>query len=264
MIIIGELINSSRKNIKLAVENKDIAYIQEIAKKQEAAGANYIDVNAGTRVHDEIEVLSWLVEIVQEVVSVPLCIDSPNPLAIDAALKLHKGQALVNSITAEKDRYDQLLPIILENNARIVALCMDETGMPETAQQRIDVANRLADGLLGAGIKPEDIFFDPLVKPLSVNVNFGNEVLDTIEALRKQYSDINITSGLSNISFGLPNRSDINQAFLIMCMTKGMNSAIIDPLDERMMSLLVSTETALGKDKFCMKYLKYQRAKANK
>lgn len=261
MIIIGELINSSRKNIKEAIENKDVAYIQDIAKKQEAAGANYIDVNAGTRVYDEIEVLSWLVEIVQEVVNVPLCIDSPNPLAVEAALKLHKGRALVNSITAENDRYDQLLPIIVENNARIVALCMDDTGMPETAQQRIDVANRLAEGLLSAGIKAEDIFFDPLVKPLSVDITYGNEILDTIEALTKQHPEMNITSGLSNISFGLPNRSDINQAFLVMCMLKGMNSAIIDPLDERMMSMIVSSETCLGKDKFCVRYLKYQRAK---
>lgn len=261
MIIIGELINSSRKNIKDAIANKDVAYIQDIAKKQETAGADYIDVNAGTHVYDEVEVLSWLVEIVQEVVSVPLCIDSPNPLAIDAALKLHQGQALVNSITAEKSRYEELLPIILKNNARIVALCMDDTGMPETAEQRIDVANRLADGLLTAGIKAADIFFDPLVKPLSVDITYGNEILDTIAALRKQHPEMNITSGLSNISFGLPNRSDINQAFLVMCMLKGMNSAIIDPLDERMMSLMVSSETCLGKDKFCVRYLKYQRAK---
>lgn len=261
MIIIGELINSSRKNIKEAIENKDVAYLQDIAKKQEAAGANYIDVNAGTCRQDEVAVLSWLVEIVQEVVSVPLCIDSPDPLAIDAALKLHKGQALVNSITAEKERFDQLLPIILENNARIVALCMDDTGMPETAKQRIVIANRLAEDLTFAGIKEEDIFFDPLVKPLSVDITYGNEILDTVEALKKQHPKMNITSGLSNISFGLPNRSDINQAFIVMCMTKGMNSAIIDPLDERMMSLIISSEACLGRDRFCLKYLKYQRSK---
>ena len=261
MIIIGELINSSRKHIKDAIENKDAAYLQDLAKKQEAAGADFVDVNAGTRVHDEVEVLSWLVEIVQEVVDVPLCIDSPDSKAVEAALKLHKGQALVNSITMEKDRFDELLPIIREYDARIVALCMDETGMPETAAQRIDVAHRLADGLLASGIKEEDIFFDPLVKPLSVDVTYGNEILDTIEALRKEYPKVNITSGLSNISFGLPNRTDINQAFLCMCMLKGMNSAIIDPLDERMMAMLVSSEACLGLDRFCLNYLKYQRAK---
>jgi 5-methyltetrahydrofolate--homocysteine methyltransferase len=263
LIIIGELINSTRKDIKKAIEDEDVAYIQDIAKKQEAAGADYIDVNAGMRLHDEIEKLCWLVKIVQEVVNVPLCIDSPNPKAIDAALKIHKGQALVNSITMEKERYDELLPIIVKNNTRIIALCMDETGMPKTAEQRINVAKKLADGLLGAGIKEEDIFFDPLVKPLSVDINFGNEILDSIEALRKEYPNVNITSGLSNISFGLPNRSQINQAFMVMCMVKGMNSAIVDPLNERMMDLIVSSEACLGLDKFCMNYIKRQRAKSS-
>ncbi|MDW7673256.1 MAG: methyltetrahydrofolate cobalamin methyltransferase [Bacillota bacterium] len=259
MIIVGELINSSRKAIAPAVENKDAAFIQDIAKKQLEAGATYIDVNCGTRVHDEPEMLTWLVETVQAAVDAPLCIDSPNPVAIEAALKVHKGQALINSISAEKERYEAILPLVTANNARVMALCMDDTGMPETAEQRLVIVERLYKGLTEAGVKPEDIFFDPLVKPISVNTNFGNEVLDTIREIHSRYPGVHTTCGLSNISFGLPTRKILNQAFLVMCIANGMDSAILDPLDNQIMSLLIASEALVGRDDYCMNYLTAQR-----
>ena len=262
MIIIGELINTSRKAVAEAVEKKDTGFIQTIARKQVDAGAHYIDVNAGTRIEDEAEVLPWLVEVVQEAVDTPLCIDSPNPNAIEEALKKHRGRALINSITDEKERFDQILPLVLEYNAKVVALCMDdEIGMPDTADQRIIIVNSLVGKLMGAGIKGEDIFFDPLIKPISVNIKYGNEVLEAIARIKESFPEVHVTCGLSNISFGLPGRKEVNQAFLVLCMAKGMDSAIIDPLDERLMSLLFSTRTLLGKDRFCRDYLKYQRSK---
>ncbi|MBE3035585.1 MAG: dihydropteroate synthase, partial [Candidatus Atribacteria bacterium] len=211
MIIIGELINTSRKAIAEAVENKDAKYIQDIAKKQVEAGAHYVDVNAGMRINDEPEVLSWLVETVQEAVEGPLCIDSPNHKALAKALQKHKGRALINSITDEKERFDHILPLINQFDARIIALCMDdEIFMPDTADQRMTIIDQLATKLTGAGVKEEDIFFDPLIKPISVNINFGNEVFETITRIRDKYANAHITCGLSNISFGLPGRKDMN------------------------------------------------------
>ncbi|MDW7673252.1 MAG: methyltetrahydrofolate cobalamin methyltransferase [Bacillota bacterium] len=259
MIIVGELINSSRKAIAPAVESRDAAFIQEVAQKQLDAGATYIDVNCGTRVHDEPEMLTWLVETVQAAVNAPLCIDSPNPVAIEAALKVHKGQALINSISAEKERYEAILPLITKHNARIMALCMDDTGMPETAEQRLVIVERLYKGLTEACVKPEDIFFDPLVKPISVNTNFGNEVLETIKEIHARYPGVHTTCGLSNISFGLPVRKLLNQAFLVMCIANGMDSAILDPLDNQIMSLLIASEALVGRDDYCMNYLTAQR-----
>ena len=263
MVIIGELINTSRKTVGPAVEARDAAVIQEMALKQDEAGATYIDVNAGTRVHDEPESLVWLVETVQAVVNKPLCLDSPNPEAIKAALKVHKGQALINSISGEKDRYEALLPLLIEYNARVVALCMDDTGMPETAEDRLKVADFLYKGMTAAGVKPEDIFYDPLVKPISVNIKYGWEVLDTINEIHKRYPGVHTTCGLSNISFGLPNRKLLNQAFLVMCTANGMDGVILDPLDEGIMSLAVASEALVARDDYCMNYITAQR-KANK
>lgn len=259
MIVIGELINTSRKAIAPAVESRDAAFIQDIAKKQVDAGATYVDVNAGTRVYDEPEALTWLVETVQAAVDTPLCIDSPNPKAIKAALKVHKGQAMINSITAEKERYEEILPLVVEHKARIIALCMDDTGMPETAEQRLAIVDELAKGLMDAGVKLEDIFFDPLVKPISVNTTFGNEVLETIKQIHKKYPGVHTTCGLSNVSFGLPNRKLLNQAFLVMCMANGMDSVILDPLDRNIMSLLVASDALVGRDDYCINYLNFQR-----
>lgn len=260
MIIIGELINTSRKAIGAAVDAKDAAFIQDIAKKQVEAGATYVDVNAGTRVHDEPEMLTWLVKTVQEAVEAPLCLDSPNPKALKAALAVHQGQAMINSISAEKQRYNEVLPLVLEYNAKVIALCMDDSCMPETATDRMRIVDFLANNLVKAGVKAGDIFFDPLVKPISINTNFGNEVLDTIRQIHSQYEGIHTTCGLSNVSFGLPNRKSLNQAFLALCMANGMDSVILDPLDGQIMSLLVSSRALLGRDEFCMDYLKFQRA----
>ncbi|MBS4025665.1 MAG: methyltetrahydrofolate cobalamin methyltransferase [Clostridia bacterium] len=259
MIIIGELINTSRKDIAFAVKNRDRAFIQDIAQKQVEAGANYVDVNAGTRVNDEPESLSWLVETVQQAVDAPLCIDSPNPQAIEAALESHKGQAIINSITAEKERYEEILPLVLKYNARVIALCMDDTGMPETAKQRLAIVEILYKGLTESGLKAEDIFFDPLVKPISVNVNFGNEVLNTVRQIHQYYPGVHTTCGLSNVSYGLPNRKLLNQTFLVACMANGMNSVILDPLDQTIMSLITASKAVFGRDQYCRGYLAVQR-----
>jgi len=260
VLIIGELINTSRKLINEAVENKDADYIKKIALDEVAAGANYVDVNCGTMVFDEVETMEWLVNAVQEVVQVPLCIDSPNPKAIEAGLKLARyGQPLINSITGEKERFAEILPLVQKYKTKIVALCMDDTGMPETAEDRMAVARNLYQNLTAAGIPEDDIYFDPLVKPVSTGDKAGQEVLDTVKLITQEYPNVHKVCGLSNVSFGLPNRKILNQFFMIQTMTMGMDSYILNPLDKSMMGAVQGSQTLLGNDSYCTGYLNAHR-----
>ncbi len=260
MIIIGELINSTRKKIKKAIDEQDVKYIQDLALKQEEAGADYIDVNAGAYVHDEAKHLVWLVEKVQEVVSKPLALDSPDPRALDAAMKVHKGVPMINSISAEKERYDLIIPLLKDSGTPVVALCMSDEGMPETSDDRLEVAKRLLNDLDKDGVKLTDVYLDPLIKPVSVNGEYGPQALDAIERIASLGSGAHITSGLSNISFVLPHRALLNQAFIVLAMGRGMDSAIVDPLDKKKMSLIKATEVILNLDPYAMNYLKAARA----
>ncbi|GAB6154810.1 methyltetrahydrofolate cobalamin methyltransferase [Desulfosporosinus burensis] len=260
MLIIGELINTSRKLIGEAVEKRDAEYIQKIASDQVAAGANYVDINCGTMIFDEVETMEWLVNTVQEVVQAPLCIDSPNPQAIEAGLKLARnGQSLINSITGEKERYSEILPLVLKYKTKVVALCMDDNGMPETAEDRMAVAQNLYQSLTEAGVSEDDIYFDPLVKPVSTGDKAGQEVLDTVRLIRQNYPKVHMVCGLSNVSFGLPNRKILNQFFMIQTMTMGMDSYILNPLDKSMMGAVQGSQTLLGNDSYCTGYLNAHR-----
>lgn len=263
ILIVGELINTSRKAIAEAVENKDAAYIQQIALDQEKAGAHYIDVNCGTRAFndDEEEKMAWLVNTIQEVVTnTPLCIDSPNHKAIKVGLELHKnGQPMVNSITAEKDRFDKVLPLVKEYKAKVVALLMSDEGMPDTADDRIKVAEDLLPRLLDNGIPAEDIYLDPLIKPISTGHTAGYEVLKTIRYIKEKYPDVHMICGLSNVSYGLPNRKYLNRAFTLNTMTCGMDSYILNPLDKESMRLIFSSQALLGLDKHCKNFLTAHR-----
>ncbi|KUO50703.1 MAG: methyltetrahydrofolate--corrinoid methyltransferase [Desulfitibacter sp. BRH_c19] len=260
MLIVGELINTSRKDIKPAVENRDAAYIQKIAKEQVEAGANYVDVNCGTQVFNEPEVMEWLVKTVQEAVEVPLCIDSPNPKALEVGLALTKTKKpMVNSITAEKERFEIILPLIQKYNAKVVALCMDDSGMPETAEDRIVIVDKLIKDLTANGIAEDDIYLDPLVKPVSTGDKAGLEVLDTVRYIRENYPKVHAICGLSNISYGLPNRKILNQTFMIQTMTMGMDAYILNPIDKKMMGFIYSASATLGQDPFCGKYLTAHR-----
>lgn len=260
MIVIGELINSTRDIIKEKIEERDAKYIQDIALQQVDAGASYVDVNSGAFVWDEIEHLIWLVETVQEVTDVPLSLDSPNEKAIEEAAKIHDGIPMINSITAEKERYKKVLPLIQEYDAKVVALCLSDEGMPETAEERLEIADKLVNDLSRDGVPLDNVFIDPIIKPISVDGNFGMQVLDTISGITEWGTDAHITCGLSNISFGLPNRALLNQAFLMMAMDRGLDSAIIDPLDEHMMKLVKAAEVLLNRDQYGQRYLKACRA----
>lgn len=260
MLIIGELINTSRKAIREAVENRDAAYIQQVAKEQVEAGAHYVDVNCGTMVFNEVEVMEWLVNTVQDVVQAPLSIDTPNPVAMEAGLALCKyGQPMINSISDENERFTQVLPLALKYKAKVVALCMDDTGMPVTAQDRIRVTDSLHTKLTAAGVAEEDIYFDPLVKPVSSVETAGMEVLDTIKIIKEKYPLVHFTCGLSNVSYGLPNRKILNKLFVVQTMTMGMDGYILNPTDKEMMGAIYASLTLLGQDAYCMNYLTAHR-----
>jgi len=261
MIIIGELINASRKAIGKAIEAEDVAAIQKIAQDQAAAGADYIDVNAGIFVGKEPLYLKWLVKTVQEVTDKPCAIDSPDPGAIAAGLEVHKGTPMINSISLEKDRYDNLMPIVAGTDLRVIALCMSDAGMPETVDDRLKIADTLVGSLVKNNVKVENIFVDPLVQPMSVNNTFGVEFLNAVEAIMDRFPGIHTACGLSNISYGLPARKFLNQTFMAMAIAKGLDGAIINPLDKKMMANIIAAEALSGRDNFCMNYLKGFRAK---
>ncbi len=260
MIIIGELINSSRKKIGQAIENKDGDYIRKVARDQFENDADFIDVNAGAFPANEAEYLQWLVKEVQSEIDAPCCIDSPSPRAIEAAVSVHKGTAMVNSISLEKERYEAFLPIISGTNLKIIALCMNDSGMPRTCDERCGIADRLVNGLVKNNIPVENIYVDPLVQPIGTDTRFGIEFLDAVEKIMKMFPGIHTVCGLSNISFGLPERKLLNRTFITMAIAKGLDAAIINPLDKKMMANIITAQALYGSDAYCMNYIKAYRA----
>lgn len=259
MIIIGELINASRKAIREAIEARDAEAIKKVAADQQGL-ADYIDVNAGVFIDNEPEYLAWLVKTVQEVTERPCSIDSPNPKAIEAALGVHRGTPMINSISLEKERYERMLPIIAGTDMKVIALCMSDEGMPQTTDDRMKIADQLINMLTKNNIPLGNIFVDPLVQPVSVNGEFGVGFLNAIEKITATYKGIHTACGLSNVSFGLPGRKHLNRAFMIQAICKGLDGAIVNPLDKGMISAIIAAETLIGRDAFCTKYLKAFRA----
>ncbi|MCF8012072.1 MAG: methyltetrahydrofolate cobalamin methyltransferase [Clostridiales bacterium] len=260
MLVIGEKINTSRESIKKAVETKDSEFIRKVAREQKEGGAHYIDINCGTFIDNEPELMEWLVEEVQKEVDLPLCIDSPNPEAVRAGFEAHKnGKPMLNSISGEKERYDALAPLVKGYDCKVVLLTMDDTGIPTDAEKRFQVAKDVIADLKDGGVKEEDIYVDPLVQPISTDTTNGLSVLETIKKIHKEFDNVNTTCGLSNVSYGLPQRKLLNQTFMIMCMTEGLNGVILDPTDKKMMGLVTVSNSLLNKDPFCGQYLKAYR-----
>lgn len=261
MLIIGELINTSRKVIREAVEARNVEYIQQVAKDQEAGGASYLDVNCGNMVGHELEIMKWLVETIQQVTDMPLCIDSPDEAVLRVGLSLLKPGyvPMINSLSAEEKRYNAVIPLVKEFKAKIVALCIDDGGMPATAEDRLRIASGLINKMEKEGIVQDDIYLDPLIKPLSTNDNHGKEVLNAIRLIKQEFPAVHFTCGLSNISYGLPNRAVLNRLFVVQTMTMGMDGYILNPTDKAMMGLVYASQALLGSDKYCNKYLKAHR-----
>ncbi len=261
MIIIGELINGTRSKVKEAIASRDADYIAGLAVKQTGAGADFIDCNPGTVGDQEVADMQWLVETVQAATDRPISFDSPNPQAVQRGLQTYTGEAtpMINSVTMEPSSLEGMLPVVLEAKVNVVALALGEQGMPTRTGQREEVAEQLIDRLTDGGIAASQIFVDPIISPLSTAHEACLHILAAIAAIRQYCPECHITSGLSNISFGLPNRRLMNRAFIGLAMQAGMDSAITDPLDEKIMAHIVAVEALLGQDEFCMSYIQAHR-----
>lgn len=256
MIIIGEKINSTLKAVRPAVENRDAKFIADLAVAQVEAGATYIDVNAGVFVDNEPEHIQWLVETVQAATDCPLAIDSPKPEAMRAGLLANQnGKPLLNSITDETARWNEVIPLVREFKTGVVALCMDDSGMPETAVERVRIAGNMIAKLQKEGVAIDDIHIDPLIRPIGTGSHYGHVALDTIRTIKTEWPDVHITCGLSNISFGIPARKLMNTTFLVAAIAAGMDGAILNPLDKQLMAFLYAADALMGNDEYCMEYI---------
>ncbi len=259
VLIIGELINSTRKQVRKAIEEQDAALIQSLARRQVEAGAGWIDVNAGAFPTNEVEKMEWLITVIRQVTDAPLSIDSPRPAAVEAGLALAGREPFLNSISAESDRYSVLIPFVKKYDTRVVALSLDDSGMTDDMGKVWDVADGLIKRLEDDGVPPDHIFVDPLIRPVSTSGEYGMGALGIVEKITAVHPQVHKTCGLSNVSYGLPKRKLVNQVFVAMAIAKGMDSAIIDPLDPRMMASIAAAEALAGRDQFCMGYITAER-----
>jgi len=266
MLIIGERINTSRKGLDEAVANRDEVVFRELARTQVTAGANYLDVNCGTRISTEVDDIVWLARLVQDETGAPLSIDTPNPAATEAALKVHTGERkpILNSISGETERYDKMIGLVKEHGCGVIALALDDEGMPANGPERLEKAKRLMDRLLGDGVPVEHIYLDPLAQPIGSSIDpelsYGREVLWTLRAFKEAWPGVHCSAGISNISHGLPARKILNQAFVVMCIEAGLDTAIVDPNDGYLMQLVLAAEALVGKDPLCANYIAAARA----
>ncbi len=258
MLIIGERINSTRPKIQEAIKSKDASLILKEANLQIEAGAIFVDVNCAMGMGDEMQYIDWVISVIQSKINdVNICIDSPNYLAIDRALKVYaaKGEVMINSITGEDARMKNILPLVIEHKAKVIALTIDDSGMPETAQERFNIAKKILERVKKEGMKEEDIYFDPLIRPISTEPKQAKEFLESIPLI-KGLGKVKTVCGLSNISFGLPDRSLINSIFLSMAIQRGLDAAIVDPLDKKIFSSIKASGALLGEDDYCAEYIK--------
>lgn len=260
MIIIAERINSSRKRIAQAIEERDTAFIQAEARAQAEAGADYIDVNAGSFLKKEVEHLKWLVDTVQESVEVPLCLDSPDPAAIKAVFPHCQAKPMINSITLEPERLETLLALVADNGLPVIALCQSQSLMAEGVEDKVRLAEELLEKTAAAGVPDERVFIDPLIYPVSTNSGSALATLEAISRIMAAHQGVHTTCGLSNVSYGMPHRRLLNRTFLACAITRGLDSAIIDPTDRQLSSVLQAADLLLGRDDFGMKYIAAARA----
>jgi 5-methyltetrahydrofolate corrinoid/iron sulfur protein methyltransferase len=260
MIIIGEKINGAIPSVAEAIEKRDVGFIRDLVKRQVEAGVDYLDVCAGTSVDKELAALNWLLDIVQDETDTRLSVDSPDVRVLEAVLPKVKQACLINSISGEGNKCDVIFPLMQGNDLQVIALTCDDNGIPDTVQKKVDIAVMLIEKAAQYGIGPERIFIDPLVISLSAMNDCMLIFMDTVREIKRLYPNVKTTSGLSNISFGMPYRKIINLNFLTLALSSGMDSAIIDPTNRDVYATIIATEALLNRDKHCRKYNKAYRA----
>ncbi len=259
MIIIGEKINGSIPSVGKAIAARDADWIRNLARIQAEAGADYLDVCASVEESREVETLKWLIDLVQEVTDVPICIDSPSPRSCVAAMPFCKKPGIINSVSLEGDKIDVVFPQIAGTGWGCVALLCDGKGIPRTAERRLEVFEATLKRAEEFQISADRLYIDPLAVALATDQGALTTFAEVTKAVRQRKPDIHITSGLSNISFGLPVRKAINQAFLVLAIQAGMDSAILDPTNRDMVGLIYAAEALVGLDEDCMEYISAYR-----
>ena len=260
MEIIGEKINGTRKAIAHAIVERDAAVIQDLAVRQVEAGATWLDVNAGTNRTREPDDLIWLVETIQAVVDTPLSLDSANPEALRKAIPATNKTPMINSISGEPDRLTGILPIAAEHGCPVIALAMDDKRIAKAAGERLDVIRRVMAETGTRGLPESDVYIDPLVMTVSTDQQSALVAFEIMHRVRDEFPQAHLTMGLSNISFGLPARSLVNRYFLAMAIQAGLDCAILDPLDREIQAAILTSELLLGRDAYCLNYIRASRA----
>lgn len=263
MIIIGEKINATRKAVAAIIGQRREDRLAALARQQADAGATFIDVNvgmgSGTR-DDEIEAMQWAVVTLCAATDKPLCIDSADPSVIQAGLEAMSGRpAMINSVKADTHCLETVLPLAARFQAPVVALAMDDQGIPKTVQGRIAACRKIAAACADFQVSLDQLYFDPLVLPVSTDAGQGRVTLDTLTAIKQTFAAAHTTMGLSNISFGLPGRANLNAAFLQMAIYAGLDSAIMDPANAVMMAAVRTGEALMGRDRHFRRYTRALR-----
>ncbi len=258
VVLIGEKINpTGRKKLSRMLTERNMDYVLEIATKQVDAGANILDVNVGVPGEDEVELLPAVVKLVSENFDIPLCLDSANPKALAAGLAVAPGRPLVNSVNGEEKSLGNILPLVKEYQTAVIGLTMDDDGIPKTADKRVSIAGKILDRAVQIGLAKEDVVIDPLVLTVGADHNAAMVTLETIALIRKEFG-VSINLGASNVSFGLPDRHTVNQAFLALAIQAGANCMITDPL--KLNGIIKAADLLLGKDDFGRAYITHYRS----
>ncbi len=260
MVVIGEKINGAIPSVAAAIEEREASLIGELVSAQEEAGADYLDVCAGTSPDKEYDALCWLIDVVQEHARKPVCIDSPDPEMLVRVFPKLEKPGLVNSISLEGNKCEILLPLLKDNPEwGVVALCCDNSGVANAWEEKTAHAFTLIEKAAEYGIAPERIHIDPLVLALSAVNDSALNFFEAVRRIKERYQKVNVTAALSNISFGMPARKLVNQNFLTLSMYAGLDSVIMNPLDRELMGAVYATDALMNKDKFCRKYNKAYR-----
>jgi 5-methyltetrahydrofolate--homocysteine methyltransferase len=266
LLIIGEKINGTRASVAKAVAARDAEAIRGLAARQFAAGAAYLDVNAGTAPDSEPGDLAWLVERVLEAApEAVICLDTANPAALAAGLARVKAsgapKVMVNSLSGERKRLDGILPLAAESGAELVVLALDDRGVPGAAAERLAIVRGLVALCRARGLEDSRLFVDPLVMTLSTDAKSALTTLETMRAVKAEFPDVHLTCGHSNVSFGMPLRSVVNQAFMVLTIAAGLDSAITDPENRELKAAFMAAEALLGLDRHCLRFNKAFRSK---
>jgi 5-methyltetrahydrofolate--homocysteine methyltransferase len=259
-VVIGERINpTGRKLLAEEMKNGDFSRVEADARAQVAAGAQVLDVNAGIPLADEPAIMAQSIRLIQSITDVPLCIDSSMVTALEAGLDAYQGRALVNSVTGEEERLEQVLPLVKKHGCSVVAISNDDSGISEDPDVRFDVARKIVERAMDYGIPASDVVVDPLVMPLGAINTAGRQVMHVVKRLREELK-VNTTCGASNLSFGLPNRNGLNAAFISMAIGAGMTSAIANPLHTELMQAVRGANAVMGLDPQCAEWIRNDRA----